>query len=363
MNKIVPGVKAMIPKVALIWINYNSSHIISVVKASLKSLFEINYPNSKYEIIIVDNASKDNSWKVVREMSKKYSRKYNVRTIFYRSSRNFLYTGGNEIGLRLMGKDVDYVVFINNDVIVNPDSLFKLIEYLSTYKRVGAVQGVLYYDIKKLYVNCAGCFIDTLFNCHMVSTHINKPISVSYAFGAYSVYSINAIKKCLHDNRLFFQCAPAFFDDNYLGIRLWNLGFLVCTLPIDAGIHLHSATFRKLSLLKEINIVKSLVVKVNALVQEYPMLHNLYVIKELLKSLRKLSLSTLLKVYREARICGNFVVRSLNNRLNIRFMPHIPLSLSEIIKIILGAGRSVYAKFLDGNYLLSRACLSNLCPE
>ncbi len=352
----------MAPKVALIWINYNSSHIISVVKESLRSLFEADYPKDRYEIIVVDNASSDASWRTVKKLVEEYSRKYNVKTIFYRSSKNFMYTGGNELGLRLMRRDVEFVGFINNDVIIETKSLDKLIEYLRTYKYVGAVQGILYYDRRKQHVNSAGLFIDTLFNCHMVSITIDKPLSVSYTHGAYSIYSMNAIKKCLHNGRLFFQCVPAFFDDNYIGVRLWNLGYMSCALPIDAGVHLHSSTFRRFSLLREINSFKSLIVKELVIDRDYPPLHNLYIIKKMLTTLVKLNPSTLLRTYIEAKACGDFIVKCLGAKLNIRRMPHIPLTLNEIVKIIIGAGRSVYSRFIDGKYVLSRACLKNLCP-
>ncbi len=353
----------MVPKVAVIWINYNSSHIINIVKESLRSLFEANYPRKRYEVIVVDNASKENSWKTIRELTERYSKKYNVRAVFYRSSRNLMYTGGNEIGLRLIRKDVKFVGFINNDVIIDPDSISRLVEYLSTYKYVGAAQGILYYDRRGKYVNSAGCFVDTLFNSHMISTSINKPISVSYTYGAYSIYSLHAIKRCLHKGKLFFQCVPAFFDDNYLGLRLWNLGYISCALPINAGLHLHGATFKRFRLLREVNLLKSIIVAGHVISDRSHLLRKMYIIRKLIKYARTVNLGVVLLTYIEALKCGKYIVESLGSKLSLKRMPHIPLTLSETIKIVMGAERSVYNKFVNGEYILRRACLKDLCPK
>ncbi len=353
----------MVGKVALIWVNYNSSHIINVVKKSLESLFNLDYPRNKLEIVVIDNASTDNSWKVVKGLSRKLAERTGIKSIFYRALRNLMYTGGNDLGLKLISRDVDFVGFINNDVIIDPLSVSQLVEYLSTYRFVGAVQGILYYDLRKYYVNSAGLFMDTLFNCHMVSTKISKPISVTYTHGAYSIYSINAIRDSLHNGRLFFQCVPAFFDDNYLGIRLWNLGYMSCALPIDAGTHLHSGTFKKFNLLREINSFKSLVVKEFVINRDLPLLHKLYFIKKIVISSRVLGYKLTFKTYKEGLTCSKYILKYLGSKLNIEKIPHIRLKTSEILRVVFGAGRSVYGKFMNGDYVLNRACLKNLCPK
>jgi glycosyltransferase involved in cell wall biosynthesis len=44
----------------IIWLNYNSSRFINIVLRSLDFVFSIDYDN--YEIIVVDNASNDESF-------------------------------------------------------------------------------------------------------------------------------------------------------------------------------------------------------------------------------------------------------------------------------------------------------------
>ena len=72
----------------------------------------------------------------------------------------------------------------------------------------------------------------------------------SYTTGAYSVYKVKALKKALpFREKLFYDFVFGYFDDNYLGLKLWNANYKSVTLPIVAGKHLGSATFRQKPLL------------------------------------------------------------------------------------------------------------------
>jgi glycosyltransferase involved in cell wall biosynthesis len=59
----------MLPKVSIIWLNYNSWSNIDIVKFSLESCLNLDYPN--YEVIVVDNGSTDGSFETVKEIAEK----------------------------------------------------------------------------------------------------------------------------------------------------------------------------------------------------------------------------------------------------------------------------------------------------
>ncbi|MEM0057684.1 MAG: glycosyltransferase family A protein [Candidatus Bathyarchaeia archaeon] len=63
----------MEPKVSVFWINYNSIHVIDIIKKSLSALLRLEYPN--YELIIVDNGSTDGSLRVIEKHIKIYKKK------------------------------------------------------------------------------------------------------------------------------------------------------------------------------------------------------------------------------------------------------------------------------------------------
>ena len=46
----------MWPKVSIIWLNYNSRRILDIVLRSLESIVGLDYPEDRYELIVVDNA-------------------------------------------------------------------------------------------------------------------------------------------------------------------------------------------------------------------------------------------------------------------------------------------------------------------
>ena len=45
----------MLPLVSVFWLNYNSMHVMNIVKESLEAVLCLDYPN--FEVIVVDNNS------------------------------------------------------------------------------------------------------------------------------------------------------------------------------------------------------------------------------------------------------------------------------------------------------------------
>ncbi len=54
------------PVVSIIWLNYNSRGIIDLALKSLEAVFSLDYPENRYELIIVDNGSSDGSFETIR---------------------------------------------------------------------------------------------------------------------------------------------------------------------------------------------------------------------------------------------------------------------------------------------------------
>ncbi|GGI84390.1 hypothetical protein [Vulcanisaeta souniana] len=73
---------------------------------------------------------------------------------------------------------------------------------------------------------------------------INKEHYVTYPDGAYTVARVNAIKRAMPDGKPFIDETFLYLDDNLLGLILWNKGYQVKYVPIDAGMHYVSKTTR-----------------------------------------------------------------------------------------------------------------------
>lgn len=116
--------------VSIIVVNYNGKDHID---RCLKSLNNLNFQKNKYEVIVVDNNSPDESWKLVKKYKK-------VKLII--SETNTGFAAGNNLGFRASkGK---YIALINNDAEVDKEWLNELLKPLEN-KEVGAVTNIVYY--------------------------------------------------------------------------------------------------------------------------------------------------------------------------------------------------------------------------
>jgi hypothetical protein len=99
------------PLVSIIILNYNAGELLL---NCVESVFKTDYKN--IEVIIVDNASKDQSHKICKEKFDKIKLIENMQ--------NLGYCEGNNVGIRNAGGD--FIVILNPDTLVEPDWLTEL---------------------------------------------------------------------------------------------------------------------------------------------------------------------------------------------------------------------------------------------
>jgi len=104
------------PKTGIIILNFNG---IELTCACIDSLLKIDYPN--FQIYLVENGSRDHPAAFFRG---KYPQIHVIE-----SEINLGFTGGCNLGMRKALKDgVGYILLLNNDTVVAPDFLTRLIE-------------------------------------------------------------------------------------------------------------------------------------------------------------------------------------------------------------------------------------------
>lgn len=115
----------MAKKVSIITINYNG-------KDDTVDLIESfgRYETYPYEIIIIDNGSKNHGEHRVLS-------KYSPKPIVIRSDKNLGFAGGNNLGIPYA--DGDYILFLNNDTIINQPILENLARALDNNPQIGCV--------------------------------------------------------------------------------------------------------------------------------------------------------------------------------------------------------------------------------
>ena len=126
------------PQVCVIILNWNG---LEDTIECLESLKKVTYPN--YEVVVVDNGSRGDDAEVLEE-------KFSGYIHLIRNDRNYGYTGGNNIGIQyaLNHSSPDYLLILNNDIVVAPDFLGQMIKVAEDDTSIGiAGPKVYYYDV------------------------------------------------------------------------------------------------------------------------------------------------------------------------------------------------------------------------
>lgn len=125
------------PLVYIIILNYNN---FKDTGNCLDSLLDINYPN--FRIAVIDNCSTDGSGEKIKS---RYSEDPSVE--YYSLDRNLGFAGGVNFGIDIADRrGGDYVLLLNNDVIVDENFLVPLVETHENENNVAAVSGVIHYN-------------------------------------------------------------------------------------------------------------------------------------------------------------------------------------------------------------------------
>ncbi|MEW6407229.1 MAG: glycosyltransferase family 2 protein [Patescibacteria group bacterium] len=129
------------PFVSIIFPNYNGK---KDTLECLNSLLKLNYPKEKLEIIVVDNGSNDGSQKAILDFFKKLTAlRLSLRLI--QNQKNLGAPAAYNQGICAVHKNYEYIWKLDNDVIVDKNSLKKMVEFLEVDKKTGLASGKIYY--------------------------------------------------------------------------------------------------------------------------------------------------------------------------------------------------------------------------
>ncbi len=113
---------------SIIIVNYNTKEFL---KRCIFSIVE-NVKNVSYEIIVVDNASTDDSASAILNLK---SEILNLKTIL--NKENLGFSKANNQGIKI-SQNCKYVLFLNPDTIVQSGTVEKMIGFMDTHKDAGA---------------------------------------------------------------------------------------------------------------------------------------------------------------------------------------------------------------------------------
>lgn len=140
----------MLPRVAVLVLCYNG---IDDTLACLASLQHLDYPPERHAVIVLDNASHDDTPQRVRAA-------FPAVTVI-ENGANLGFAAGNNVGLRYaLAQGYDYALLLNNDTEVAPDFLRLLVAAAEADPQLGAVGPLIYYHAAPTRVWSAGGSVD-----------------------------------------------------------------------------------------------------------------------------------------------------------------------------------------------------------
>lgn len=241
--------KVNFPFCSIIVLNYFGEKII---KKCLDLLLELDYPKNKYEIIVVDNNSTDQSRTIINRLAENNKI---IKEIYL--NKNFGFSKGNNVGIKAArGK---YVALLNNDCFVDKNWLKELVKVAEEDKNIFAVASkILITDnfknptkSKIKLIQNAGSIIFQDGYGRDIGTVINYDHEQSYEedYGQYDqkreVYSVcgaacllrkNVLKKLEYLDESFFF----YYEDTEISERARFAGYKLIYTPKATAYHLHA---------------------------------------------------------------------------------------------------------------------------
>jgi hypothetical protein len=194
-------------------------------------LAKTGYPDLR--VILVDNASTDDSVVSVR------SRFPDV--VIIENEQNLGFAEGNNVGLRVaLAGSCDCVMLLNNDAVVEADTLAELLEPLVSDTSVGVTSGAISYFDQPELVWSAGGTIDRKRGI-VASGYYNRPIhalptdpyDVDHVSGCCMMLRADAIRAAgLLDPRFFM-----YYEETEWCVRFARLGYRLVVNPRARILH------------------------------------------------------------------------------------------------------------------------------
>lgn len=224
--------KMNFPLISIIVVNYNGKKYL---KDFFNSVRNLDYPQDKLEIIMVDNNSKDKSIE--------YTKKNFPEVKIIRNRENN-YAQANNLGIKKSkGK---FIALLNNDMVLDKNWLKELLKVITSRKKIGVVGSKILFMDKKT-IQSAGLqqlpdfyWADKGFK-EKDKGQYNKIREVKSLGGAALLYR----KKCLKDVGLFDENFVMYLEDVDMAIRCRKAGWKLFYAPKSVAYHKFRGTATK----------------------------------------------------------------------------------------------------------------------
>lgn len=215
-------------KVAVILVNYNGA---MYNEECIDSLLNSDYEN--FEIIVVDNASSDNSLNILQN-------KYRNSIKIIKSEENIGFSGANNLGIDL-AKEIgcNYILLLNNDTVIKKDSIKEMMRLSNQYPN-DAISPKINYFNKKNVIWSAGGGINwskgLTFHYGMNeydNNNFNNERVIEFATGCCLLLPLSIIEKVGYLEDQYFL----YYEDTDYCTRIIKNGFTIRYCPTSIIYH------------------------------------------------------------------------------------------------------------------------------
>lgn len=221
--------------VAVIIPSFNGKELL---EECLPPLMEaLAYACGTHEIIIVNNGSDDDTESFLNSYYPL------VRVVSTPERLGF----GKACNLGVRESSGRYVIFLNNDMIVDREFVLHLVEGINRKENIFSVTSqIFFWDASKPRQETgktSGSFIKGLILVkHSAEIDINEFCPVLYAGGGSSIYDKDKLKALGGFDEIFH---PFYVEDNDLSYRAWKRGWVSMLEPKSIVYHKHRGTIGK----------------------------------------------------------------------------------------------------------------------
>lgn len=126
------------PSVSLVILNFNAKQM---TLSQLENISKLDTSKVEATCIVVDNNSSDGSQKVLSRYSLS-----NMDYKFIQSNKNLGFAGGNNLGIReALINEADYIIIMNNDLVLEVELVNLLVEFMENNQTVGVASPKIYF--------------------------------------------------------------------------------------------------------------------------------------------------------------------------------------------------------------------------
>jgi len=238
---------------SIIILNYNTKNITLDCIKSIEKNYPTQTQSGEYELIIADNASPDNSLTAFKEFQKHTKIK---KLQIIDNQKNLGFSAGNNRAIA--HAQGDYILILNPDTIVPPDTFISALDFIKTNPDAGAVTCKIITSTGALDPNCLRGF-PTPWNAFCHFSGLGKALPSSRLFNGYLQYRWRDISKIQQVDAIegAFMLIPKkigeelnWFDEDYffygedlqLCYDINNLGYKIYYLPDVSITHYEGAS-------------------------------------------------------------------------------------------------------------------------